>query len=165
LIVARSLLIRTAILAAGWWILTEGDPAGIGFGIGIVALAVVTSLWLAPPVTQRYRPLALIQLALYFLVSSMRGGVDVARRAFSPRLPLSPGIRRFSGELPPGPARDTFAGMLTLMPGTLAVDRTDEAILVHTLVDTAQVDDELRTLERRIARALGPHGDAPGGDR
>jgi multicomponent Na+:H+ antiporter subunit E len=159
----RVLVLRAAILSGGWWVFTEGDRGGIAFGVPVVGLALVTSLWLSPPARQPWRPFGLARFAAYFLFHSVRGGVDVARRALSPRLPLSPGVRAFPVQLPHGPARDVFAATLSLMPGTLVVDRGEDTLFVHTLADTAQVDRDLAALEVRVAHAMGPTREAGDG--
>lgn len=163
-IVARALALRAAILAAGWWILTAGDPRGLGFGIAVVGVATATSLWLGPPAAQPWRPLGLARLALHFLVHSLRAGVDVARLACSPRR-LAPELVTYRGRLPPGPARDVLAGMLSLMPGSLTVDRTDDALVIHVLATPRAHHAELAALEDRIIDAMGPAELRRRGDR
>lgn len=153
--IVRAVLLRAALLAGGWWILIEADRAGVAFGVPIVTLALFTSLWLSPPTRQSWRPIALVRFVAHFVLHSVLGAVDVARRAFTPRLLLTPNLRTFRGRLPPGAARDVFAGALSMMPGTLVVNRDDDALLVHTLVDSEAVDRELGVLEERVANAMG----------
>ena len=61
-------------------------------------------------------------------------GVDVARRALDPRLPLRPGFVTYAPRLPPGSARDGFCALASLMPGTLPVGTNEDGtLLVHCL--------------------------------
>ena len=62
-----------------------------------------------------------IPFAGYFLRESLRGGWDVARRALSPALPMSPALVRFLLRLPPGSARWLFCNTISLLPGTAVV--------------------------------------------
>lgn len=151
--VVRVVLLRAALLFGGWWILVEGDRGGVAFGVPVVILALLTSLWLSPPTRQSWRPIALMRFAAYFVFHSVLGAVDVARRVFAPRLPLAPNLIAFRGRLSPGMARDVFAGALSMMPGTLVVDRDDDELLVHVLVDSEAVERELGMLEERVANA------------
>jgi multicomponent Na+:H+ antiporter subunit E len=151
----RTVLLRGVVLALGWWILTEGDRDSVGFGVVIASVALSASLWLEPPAPQTWRVLGMVRFTAHFLYRSLRGGIDVARRAFAPRLPLEPGLRSFPTRLPPGPARDLFSATLSLMPGTLAVEQGEGGILVHVLVDGASVTPELADLEARVAEATG----------
>jgi multicomponent Na+:H+ antiporter subunit E len=65
-------------------------------------------------------------------------GVDVARRALDPRLPLRPGFVTYAPRLPPGGARDAFCALASLMPGTLPADTNEDGtLLVHCLDRTA----------------------------
>jgi multicomponent Na+:H+ antiporter subunit E len=153
--ILRTVLLRGAILSLGWWILSEGSRAGVGFGAVVVALALAASLWLSPPTRQPWRLVGLVRFVVHFLYHSVRGGVDVARRAFAPSLPLAPALLAFPARLPPGPARDVFTATLSLMPGTLAVEQGDRDVVVHVLVEGDAVEHELAALERRIAHAMG----------
>lgn len=148
-------LFRAAILCAGWWILSEGDPAGIGFGIVVVAIALAASLALSPPPRLAWKPLGLLRFAHFFVKGSLHGGFDVARRALAPRLALAPEVIRFRSRLPVGPALDLFTSTLSLMPGTLAVDREGSLLEVHTLFAAGAHARELQLLEECVGAATG----------
>lgn len=161
----RGAVLRALLLAGGWWTLIEGDPSGFAFGVPVVAAATLASLALRAPHAPNWRPLGLLRLARYFLTGSILGGLDVARRAFSPRLPLAPCVVRHPMQLSPGPARSLFMGMLSLMPGTLSVDLDGHDLAVHVLVDGGEtLRRKLEALEVRVADAFGidraEHGNA-----
>ena len=61
----------------------------------------------------------LARFVLRFLRQSVVAGIDVAWRALDPRLPLRPGFVVYQPRLPPGPARNAFCTMTSLLPGTL----------------------------------------------
>jgi multicomponent Na+:H+ antiporter subunit E len=150
----RALAVRAAALAALWWAFTEGRPDDLAAGIPMVALALAASAAVAPPARVRLRPVATIRLGAIFLWSSLRGGVDVARRALSPRLPISPGYREVPLSLPPGPARLLLVDALSLMPGTLSVEVRRGSLVVHLLDARRPVAREIGELEARVAAAL-----------
>jgi multicomponent Na+:H+ antiporter subunit E len=152
---ARSALVRAAWLAAGWWALIEGDPAGLAFGLPVVVLATVASLRVRPPGHERWHPLGVARLVGSFLAHSLQGGLDVAARALAPRLPLAPVMLDYQASLPPGPALSIFMGALSLMPGTLAVDAHGAEVKVHALADDRDaLRRQLAALEARVAGAL-----------
>lgn len=158
----RSLLIRLVILAAGWWILSEGDRAALAFGVPVVALALGASVRLAPRTAPSWRPVGLVRYGLAFLAGSLRGGLDVARLALAPRLRLSPAIVRHRLALPAGPARHLFMATVNLMPGTLAVHLDGDDLEIHALVDRGdELAGQLRDLEGSVARALGESWERP----
>jgi multicomponent Na+:H+ antiporter subunit E len=152
----RSLVVRTLLLAGGWWALTEGDPAGLGFGVPVVLLAVCSTLLLPSPRAQRWSTVGLLRFVVAFLGGSLRGGIDVAHRVLSPRLRLDPAIVRYALRVPEGPARQLFIGTINLMPGTLSADLVGDELEVHVLVDTgAELVQGLAEIEAHVARALG----------
>jgi multicomponent Na+:H+ antiporter subunit E len=152
----RSLVARTLLLAGGWWALTEGDPAGLGFGVPVVLLAVCSTLLVPSARARRWSTVGLLRFVVAFLGGSLRGGLDVARRVLSPRLPLDPAIVRYALRVPAGPARQLFIGTINLMPGTLSADLVGDELEVHVLVDTgAELVRQLEEIEAHIARALG----------
>jgi hypothetical protein len=67
-------------------------------------------------------PLALLRLAGLFLVQSAVGGIDVARRALDPRLPISPGLVDVDLEHDDLSIRVALAALISLLPGTIAVE-------------------------------------------
>lgn len=152
----RSLLVRALILASGWWILTEGDRAGLAFGVPTVLLALLASVSLPSPRPPKWSPIGLLRFAFAFLAGSLRGGVDVARRALAPHLRLSPTMIRFALRVPDGAARNLFTGTLSLMPGTLSANLDGDHLEVHVLGDRGdELVRQLQELEAHVARALG----------
>jgi multicomponent Na+:H+ antiporter subunit E len=90
----------------------------------------------------------------HFLGQSVRAGVDVARRAFDPRLPLNPGFVNCPLDFPPGLARNTFATITSLLPGTVPCGDQQEGLMYHCLDVGQPVVEELWAEERLLAKAL-----------
>ena len=147
---------RAGLLGFGWYALLEGDHAGLAFGVPVVIAATIASLMLCPreaPATH-LRPVESARLASSFAVGSLRGGLDVALRALSPRVSLSPAVVPYATELTPGPTHRLFTSLVTLMPGTLSIQAEARRVRVHVLVDREAIDQDLATLERRVATAV-----------
>lgn len=139
-----------------WVVLIGLDPVDLAVGAGTAAAATWTSLRLLPPASGRVRFAVLLALLPRFLWQSVVAGVDVARRALAPRMPLATGFVTYRTGLPRGPARTSFASITSLLPGTVPVADDNAGITYHCL-DTAQpVADELATEERGYAKALVP---------
>lgn len=152
----RSVLVRTFILAGGWLIICEGDRAALLFGLPVVILALSASLFFPSPPPPKWSAVPLLRYVSTFLVGSLQGGVDVARRVLSPRLPLAPTILRYGLRLRTEPARHLFMGSLNLMPGTLSVSVDGDDLSIHVLFDEGdQLLLRLRNLEEHVAHALG----------
>jgi len=150
----RAALLRGAILLAYWLVLMGPRPSDVAVGIVTAALATWVSLRLLPPQPARLRLVALPALALRFLWQSVVAGVDVARRAFDPRLPLRPGFAIYRVGFPPGPARSAFADLTSLLPGTVPVGEQDGALLYHCLDVEQPVAAQLAAEEAVLRRAL-----------
>jgi multicomponent Na+:H+ antiporter subunit E len=151
---SRAAAVRGVLLGLGWWAISEGEPAGFGFGALVVVAATAVSLALSAPLHGRLRPIGCIRLAAWFLLGSLRGGIDVARRALSPRPELSPGLIRYETALE-GRAQQLFMTMLSLMPGTQSVAAEQQVLFVHVLVRRDGANErDLSALEARIGAAF-----------
>lgn len=137
------------------WVLLIGiDPLDLGVGVIAAAAATWTSLRLLPPTTHPVRLTALPRLALTFLWQSVSAGVDIALRAFAPRLSLAPGFVLHRTRYRRGPARNAFASISSLLPGTLTVRDDEQGLLFHCL-DTGQpVAQGLAADEAAVSRVL-----------
>ena len=150
----------SAVRAAGffgfWLILTGFSLANAAVGVLAAAVATRASLILLPPGQWRPQPLLFFQMGLRFLYQSVSAGIDVAWRALDPRLALEPGFVLFQPRLPPGPARNAFCAMTTLLPGTLPCggDASGD-LVIHCLVVSPDVVPQLATEEALLLRALG----------
>ena len=143
-----------------WLILAGLNPGDLPAAAVAVVAATWTSLRLLPPRGSRLSLPGIARLALHFPRQSLMAGIDIARRAFDPRLPLRPGFVTVSLRLPPGMRRDAFCAFASLLPGTLPTDTNDDGtLLVHCLdvgepVAAQMAADEAlfaRTLDRRPA--------------
>ena len=66
----------------------------------------------------------------------------------------SPGFVTCSLSFPPGFARNTFATITSLLPGSVPADEADGALVYHCLDDTTPVVEQLWQEERLLAKAL-----------
>jgi len=152
----RSWLLRTAGFL-GFWLILFGPGLA---DLVVAALAAVGATWvslrLLPPGQFRVRPLALTEFVLRFLYKSIVAGIDVARRALDPRLPLRPGIVIYHTHLPQGLTRSAFCTETSLLPGTLPCGFDDKGgVAIHCLDVTQPVAEQLAAEEALFTRALG----------
>jgi multicomponent Na+:H+ antiporter subunit E len=154
----RGVLLVRALLYFGIWIVIDqsAKPANLVVGVLAAGGATWASVRLLPPSTGRVRLGVLLMLLPRFLWQSLVAGVDVARRAFSPRLPLAPGFVDYPVRLPRGSARNAFELISSLMPGSVASDETDSSIVFHCLDAQQPVVEQLAAEEQVYARALVP---------
>jgi multicomponent Na+:H+ antiporter subunit E len=93
-------------------------------------------------------------LALRFVRESVVAGADVARRALDPRLPLRPGFVAYSVCFPTGTARNAFAALTSLLPGTVPAGEESEQLVYHCLDIDQPVVSQLAAEEAALSRAL-----------
>lgn len=159
----RAILVRGIAYFLVWMIMAGGQLADVAPGLAAAVLATWISLVLLPldPAFAQVRPLAVLRLALRFVWGSVVAGFDIARRAFSPSLPLKPGYVAYPVALPPGTSRNLFTSVTSLMPGTLPTGTDESGRLIYHCLDVEQpVLQELGQEETQLVAALGA---APGG--
>jgi multicomponent Na+:H+ antiporter subunit E len=138
-----------------WMLLMQSvKPADLAVGAFACIGATWTSLRLMPPSSGGLRFGKLLALLPHFLWESVLAGVDVARRALLPRMRLSPGFVTCPLSFPPGFARNTFATITSLLPGSVPADEADGALVYHCLDDASPVVEQLWKEERLLAKAL-----------
>lgn len=147
-----------ALLYFGVWIVVDqgAQPANLVVGALASAAATWASLVLLPPAAGRVRVGVLLLLLPRFLWQSLVAGLDVARRAFSPGLPLAPGFVDYPVGLPRGSARNAFELISSLMPGSVPTDETEAKVEYHCLDARQPVVEQLAAEERAYAKALLP---------
>lgn len=151
----RTFFSRLLFYGALWWVLTEGSSDGYALGAVCAGLAALLSLQLHPPTPRRLKIAGIPGFVLFFLVRSIRGGAQVAAAALKPSLDLRPAILDIPLRLRDEPDQLFLAGVLTLMPGTLAAGLDHGRLQLHVLDRRAPVQDEVREAEARVASLFG----------
>jgi len=154
----RGVVAVRALLYFGIWIVVDQSARPANLAVGVVATAAATwvSMRLLPPDTGRVRLGVLVLLLPRFLWQSLVAGIDVARRAFSPRLPLAPGFVDYPVGLPRGSARNAFELISSLLPGSVPSGETDTHIEYHCLDVQQPVVEQLAAEEKAYSTALVP---------
>ena len=152
--VLRASLARAAGFLALWLMLFGLNPADFPVGALTAAAATWASLRLLPLGPWRLRPVALVRLALRFLWQSIVAGADVARRALDPRLPLRPGFVAYPVYFPPGTARNAFATLTSLLPGTVPAGDERGQLVYHCLDVDQPVLSQLAAEEAALLQAI-----------
>jgi len=149
-------LVPAAIARAVWflilWLALAGaDPADLVVAAASIVAATWTSLHLLPPSRSRRSPAAIVRLALRFLYESVVAGLDVARRALDPRLPLRPDFVTYAVRFPPGMARNAFTSLTSLLPGTVPAGKKEGELVYHCLDVNQPVVEQLAAEEAALA--------------
>jgi len=148
-----SIVSRLSIFLLIWWILTNGVTSSWWFGVPAVLLALITSLVLMPPMHLVW--FECIKFIPFFIKNSFVGGIDVAWRAFHPRLPITPALIEFPMRLPAGLSQVFMANIVNLLPGTLSASLDRNIMKVHVLDSENDFMTELDQVEQSVARVFG----------
>ena len=147
--------LRTALLCVLWWVITDGAITSWIIGLPLALIAAHVSLALQAFQQHRMSWISLLKFVPFFLFESMRGGLDVARRVSSRRMPLMPGFLNYPLCLPEGTARVFFAVTVSLLPGTLSARFQNNVLCLHVLDQTGAIYEELEALELRVGKIFG----------
>jgi multicomponent Na+:H+ antiporter subunit E len=132
------------------------EPVDLPVGLITAAAATWASLRLLPAAKVQFRLSSLVAFALHFIRQSASSGVEVAWRAFSPRLPLNPGFVIYPCRLRSAGTRSAFCALSSLLPGTLPAGSDENgALLVHCLDVGQPVAANLAREEALFSRAIG----------
>jgi len=86
--------------------------------------------------------LAYVPVFVYFLI---RANFDVVYRALHPKMPIRPGIVKIKTNLKTDSAITALANSITLTPGTMTVDVTDDGFLYIHWINVKSDDIEEAT--------------------
>ena len=146
-----------AITLALFWLLLSGhfEPLLLGLG-GTSVVWVVWLAWRMDRVDQEpgFIPAApkLIGYGLWLLWRMVKSNLDVARRIWTPSLPIHPNWRRLETRLVTPLQKTLFANSITLTPGTLTTDVNADHLIVHCLSEGIYCELRQGEMERRIER-------------
>jgi multicomponent Na+:H+ antiporter subunit E len=147
---------RAALFLAFWLMSAGYRPADLPVGLLAAAAATWASLKLLPPTTVRLRLPSLVMFSLRFFRQSVISGIDVARIACDPRLPLRAGFVVYRCRLQSAGERGAFCALSSLLPGTLPTGANEDGdLLIHCLDVTQPVAANLGAEEALFTKVLG----------
>ena len=148
-------LVRGLLFLLLWLVLMPSlKPADLGVGLVAAVAGTFASLRLLPPEAGHVRLGALLGFVPHFLWQSVLAGVDVARRALHPRMPLRPGFVVCAIKFPPGLARNEFTSITSLLPGSVPAGDVEGGVLYHCLDIGEPVAEQMAEEEALLEKVL-----------
>ena len=138
------------------WLLLNNTlaPGQVLLGV-LLGLAIpLLTVGLRPDQPRIRRPLVLLRLALVVLYDIVVANLQVAIRILGPEQRLSPRFFWLPLDIRDPHGIAALAGIITMTPGTLSSDLTDERR--HLLVHALNVDDEAELIASIKARYEAP---------
>jgi multicomponent Na+:H+ antiporter subunit E len=149
------------LLLFAFWLLLSGHYDLWFMGLGFISSA--SAVFLARRmgiVDAEGLPLdlvpGLLRYAPWLFGTVIQANFDVARRILHPRLPITPTVIRVPAEQRTAPGRVSYANSITLTPGTISLEVSDDEIEVHALSVDAAEDLQSGEMGRRVV-ALEAH--------
>ena len=143
LLIAMWVAIALPYLDWNWWL-------GIASCLLVVCLVFRMRL-----VDHDHPPLRLyLKMPIYIvwlLGQIIKANIDVARRILSPELPIAPRFIDVDVKRPYELTQVLYANSITLTPGTVSTDLTNDVVRVHALSDASARSLESGAIERKIA--------------
>jgi len=154
----RTLLSRLILFSCLWLLLAGAQWKSPAVALLAISGGAFASLSLWPDGWPRIHWKRVPALAFYFFGRSLAGGIDVARRAFSPSLPVAPGFITYETRLGTNAGRVIFTWMIGLMPGSSSVDLDSRnRITVHVIDPALSGREDLAILEDKLAAVIDPN--------
>ena len=131
--------IALALVLFGLWLLLSGFFTPFLLTLGVLSCALV--VWVAMrmqvlDIEGQPLHLSVIACALYIpwlLKEIAKANVDVVRCILSPSLPIAPRVIKVPSTQRSAMTRSIYANSITLTPGTVSIDVSDDTITVHAL--------------------------------
>ncbi|MFH0952811.1 MAG: Na+/H+ antiporter subunit E [Verrucomicrobiota bacterium] len=139
-----------------------GALDGQSLVVGVV-VSLVTALLFGEMFTERphlfYHPRRYLWALYYvpmFLWEMIRANIDVMYRVMHPAMPIHPGIVKVRTRLKSKSGRTALCNSITLTPGTMSVDITDDGyIYIHWInVQSQDVEEATRLIVEKFERVL-----------
>lgn len=134
--------------------------------VGVAPAAVTAGLLSRIVVNEPFSPVRVTGILLrfglflpYFLAKVVRTNLEIAYVTLHPRFPIDPAFVEFEVGLRGDVPITILANSLTLTPGTVTVDVTDDEFEVHTLYESARRELTEASLERAVAFVFGGRTD------
>lgn len=152
-----TVVVLVVLYAVLWLVLS--DNQGWGFGLVVIALAVVCALsakLTLPRISWRFLPGFLI----FFLSRMLAGGIDVARRTLGRRPDVEPGWVQHRLQGTSASAHLLLSATTGLLPGTLAARIDGDIMRVHSLDTRSDWQRDISRLEAHLCRLFPPEESA-----
>jgi len=152
-------VIALLIVLACFWLAMSGFFKPLLLGLGALSCALVTWITLRKSLVDDQSILVQVHWLRWFRYKAwlvgqiIKSSLDVARRIIDPTMPISPTVDEVAADLP-ALGKVIYANSITLTPGTVSINLTENGIIVHAL--TRQGMDNLHAGEmyRRVKHLI-----------
>lgn len=153
--VATARVVVIAALLFGSWILLSGKLDAVHLGAG-AATAIAVAMLARPSRRARLLyPVRAAAYAVWLLAEIAVSNLRVARLVLSPQAALRPRLVRTAPRARGDGALALLGCSITLTPGTVTLDVTDDELVVHALDEASAQAIERGDMAARVVRLFG----------
>ena len=140
------------------WPFVDGQIDGQVVIAGVIASVIVAVLF-RKPVPKKHpmllSPVRLFWLLVYlpvFFYYVIKANFDVVYRVIHPKMPINPGIVKIKTDLKTDFGITALANSITLTPGTMTVDLTDDGVLyIHWInIKSTETEEATKIIAQRF---------------
>ena len=147
------------VLLFGFWLLLSDRPQMPIVGLGVAGAVLVVALLARMDIIDRHLPspkalLRWLRYSMWLLLRITSSCMRVALTILRPKLSIAPGFIRVPMTQTKDFTRMIHANSITLTPGTVSTELSDDSIEVHALDHRGQ-RQALAELDRRVTRLEG----------
>ena len=117
----RCLSFRVLAFLGLWLAISGFSTSDLAIGLAVAIFAAWVSVRLLPCAGIRLNLRACVEMALRLPFQVAVAGIDIARRALHPDLPLRPGFIEYTSHLPDGVSRSVFTVLVSMQPGAVPI--------------------------------------------
>jgi len=148
-------LISLLVLLSAVWVLFSGYFEPLFLVLGFLSCLFVVWIAIRQNIVDHeghplnLRPVRWLRYSTWLVGEIIKSNIDVARRIWSRKLPISPTIATLPadmGEL----GQVIYANSITLTPGTVSIDVQDNMITVHALTSEGMRELQKGEMARRV---------------
>lgn len=152
-------LVLALILALYWWVLSFYTiPLILIFGLISIVLVLILCARMKILDEETVPYLFIPKTLTYFYWLSreiVKANVAVVKAVLSPDLEISPTMVKIPSQRTSDMGRTMFANSITLTPGTVSVEMSENEILVHALLADMSNPEDFIEMERQSGWSVG----------
>jgi multicomponent Na+:H+ antiporter subunit E len=132
--------------------------------LGLIVAVLITLFNSEMIINREERPISFFRNIFNFtsylltlIIEIVKSNIEVAKIVLSPSLPINPHFVRVPVKARKEIFKVMYGNSITLTPGTLTVEITDDEYIVHALTDSAAKGLNNSKMEKKILKIEGGH--------
>jgi len=154
----KSAFVLLIVLVAYWLMLSGYLHKPVLLIMGVLSILIVLGLSIRMKIldveTAPYINVKALGYFVWLFIEIIKANMAVVKAVLSPHMEISPKITKVPMKQSTDLGRVTFANSITLTPGTIAVEMSDDKILVHALLSEMTGAGGFAEMGERAGRAV-----------